>query len=60
MQEKPPIVKVGQKFRLKEKNTIYRVVKIKDNEILLVSENVGKAVMLIQLDSFALLGLEPV
>ena len=59
MQEKPPIVTLGQKFRLKGKNTIYTVVQIKDNEILLMSED-GKASMLIQMDSLPLPGLESI
>ena len=59
-QEKPPIVTLGQKFRLKGKNTIYTVVQIKDNEILLATEDDGKASMLIQVDSLPLSGLEPI
>jgi len=60
MQEKPPVVTLGQKFRRKETNIVYIVKRIKDNEILLVSEDNGKASMLIQLDSFPLMGLEPI
>ncbi len=60
IQEKPPIVTLGQKFRLKGKNTIYTVVQIKDNEILLTSDDDGKATMRVQLDILALSGLEPI
>ena len=60
MVEKPPIVILGQKFRRKENNTIYIVKSIKDNEILLASEGDGKASMVIQMDSFPLIGLEPI
>ena len=59
MQETPPIVQPGQKFRRKESNTVYIVKSIKDNEILLVSED-GTASIIIQLDSLALSGLEPI
>ena len=60
MEEKPPIVTLEQKFRLKGKNTIYTVVQIKDNEILLTSDDDGKATMRVQLDILALSGLEPI
>ena len=60
MEEKPPIVILGQKFRRKENNTIYIVKSIKDKEILLASEGDGKASMLIQMDSLPLVGLEPI
>jgi hypothetical protein len=60
MQEKSPIVSLGQKFRLKGKNTIYTVVQIKDNEILLASDDDGKAAMRVQQDNLALSGLEPI
>ena len=60
MVEKPPIVILGQKFRCKENNTVYIVKSIKDNEILLASEGDGKASMVIQMDSFPLIGLEPI
>ena len=59
MQEKPPIVQPGQKSRRKESNTVYIIKSIKDNEILLVSED-GTASIIIQLDSLALSGLEPI
>ena len=60
MQERFSILILGQKFRRKENNTIYIVKSIKDNEILLASEDDGKASMLIQMDSFPLVGLEPI
>jgi hypothetical protein len=60
MQERLSIVILGQKFRRKENNTIYIVKSIKDNEMLLASEDDGKASMLIQMDSFPLVGLEPI
>ena len=60
MGEKPPIVRLGQKFRRKENNTVYIVKSIKDNEILLASEGEDKATMLIQMDSLPFLDLEPI
>ena len=60
MEEKPPVVILGQKFRRKENNTIYIVKSIKDNEILLASEGEDKATMFIQMDSLPLVGLEPI
>ena len=59
MQEKPPIVQPGQKFRRKKTNTIYIIKKINGNDILLKSED-GTVSTHIQLDSFALSGLEPI
>ena len=59
MQEKPPVVQPGQKFRRKGTNTIYIVRKITDNDILLKSED-GTVSTHIQLDRFALSGLEPI
>ncbi len=59
VEEKVLIIKTGQKFVQEKKNAIYIVKTIKDKKVLLVSEN-GEANMLIQADSFALVGLEPI
>ncbi len=56
---KNPVVTLGQKFKRKETDTIYIVKIIKGNKILLISED-GKASMLIQVESLALSGLEPI
>ena len=58
MQEKPPIVQPGQKFRGKKHNTIFIIRKIEGNEIELVSPD-GTASMHIQSENLALLDLEP-
>jgi hypothetical protein len=52
-------VKPGQKFRHKRKGTLYIVKSVKDESILLVSEN-GEAIMRIHLDSLLSSGFEPV
>ena len=59
MQEKPPVVQPGQKFRRKRTNTIYIIKKINGNDILLKSQD-GTVSTHIQLDSFALSGFEPI
>ena len=53
------IVKPGQKFRDKRRGTVYTVKSVKDDTILLVSEN-GEAIMRIHLDTLATSGFEPV
>ncbi len=58
-EEKILVIKPGQKFVQEKRKAIYVVKSIKDKQVLLVSEN-GQASMLIQADSLALAGLEPV
>ena len=57
-EEKPLVVKPGQKFKNKRKNTIYIVKSIRDKTVVLLSEN-GEASMLIQMDSLISAGFEP-
>ncbi len=52
------VVKPGQKFINKRKNTIYIVKSIRDKTVVLVSEK-GEASMLIQMDSLISAGFEP-
>lgn len=58
MEEKTPVIRLEQKFKHNQKDIIYIVRRIKDNEILLVSED-GRAAMLVQVDTLAISGLEP-
>jgi len=53
------IVKPGQKFRNKRKGTVYIVKSVKDETVLLVSEN-GEAMMRIHLDSLVSSSFEPI
>ena len=52
-------VKPGQKFRNKRKGSVYVVKSVKDDTILLVSEN-GEAIMRVHLDSLISSGFEPI
>ena len=57
--EKVAVVRPGQKFMHKRKNTIYIVRNIKDQNVVLVSEK-GDATMRIQLASLASAAFEPI
>ncbi len=59
VQEIVLIVKPGQKFRHKRRGTVYIVKSVKDDTVLLVSED-GEAIMHIHQDSLATSGLEPI
>ena len=58
VERKNLVVKPGQKFINKRKNTIYIVKSIRDKTVVLVSEK-GEASMLIQMDSLISAGFEP-
>jgi hypothetical protein len=59
VEEKTLIVKPGQRFVHKRKNTLYIVKSIKDKTVSLVSEN-GEATMLIQMDDLRSATFEPI
>ena len=59
VQEIVLIVKPGQKFRHKRKGTVYIVKSVKDDTVLLVSED-SKGVMRIHRESLATSGFEPI
>jgi hypothetical protein len=59
MEEKTPLITPGQKYRHKDTGIIYIAKDIKGNDIILVRED-SQGSMHIQLESFALSGLEPI
>ena len=59
MQEKPPVVHPGMKFRRKTNNIVYIVRKITGNVILLKSED-GTVLTYILLDRLEFSDLEPI